>query len=30
MLSRLALAWRLYVRLGYPWRLAWHKASRPI
>jgi hypothetical protein len=29
MLPRLYLAWRLYVRLNYSWRLAWHKAARP-
>ncbi len=28
MLGRLYLAWRYYVQLDYPWRLAWHKAAR--
>ena len=27
MASRLYFAWRLYFRLHYPWRLAWHKAA---
>jgi len=26
MLRKLYRAWRFYIRLNYPWRLAWHKA----
>ena len=30
MLLRLFLAWRLYKRLNYSWRLAWYKSARQI
>ena len=28
MLRKLYRAWRFYIGLNYPWRLAWHKALR--
>ena len=28
MLPRIFLAWRLYNRLNYSWRLAWYKSAR--
>ena len=28
MLRRLYLAWRLFIRLDYSWRMAWYKAAR--